>query len=290
MKQSKIGNRKEKSVKIDVRFRRREAQTRKWSRRRLPPDCAGPRAGGGAFLFAPSSLLGSCCLALVFAGWIGQPVLAQASPDSHPRKWEFSVLAGAGFLSGKTFGPVGSDSGSTLESLDYNGGYSFGFGVIENLGERFGAEMRYGIGSLPLGSGNLTAESPAPERSHYVHGIVYSLLIYPQGWKRGRLVPYAVAGIGASLFQPSNDPESPAQTVSLENRWKLAGEVGAGVKLHLDRPWGLRFEVRDRITGVPGYGLPRAASQGEGAGSALTASGQLHHWQFHVGVSYNFDR
>ncbi len=240
-----------------------------------------------SFLSSRSSFLGNCCLALVFTGWIGQPILAQAAPDSHPRKWEFAVLAGAGFLSDKTFGPVGSDSGSALVSLDYNAGYSLGFGVIENLGERFGAEMRYGIGSLPLGGGNLTAEPP-PERAHYVHGLVYSLLFYPQGWKRGRLVPYAVAGIGASRFQPSNDPESLAQSLSLKSRWKLAGEMGAGVKLHLDPPWGLRFEVRDRITGVPGYGLPRTASQGEGAGSALPASGKLHHWQLHVGLSYNF--
>ena len=225
---------------------------------------------------------------MVFAGWIAQPILAQASPDSHPRKWEFSVLAGAGFLSDRTFGPAETGSGSSLVSLDYDAGYSLGFGVIENLGEKFGAEMRYGIGSLPLGAGNLTAESPAPEQAHYVHGIVYSLLVYPQGWKRGRFVPYAVAGIGASLFQPSDDSEAPVQGVSLKNRWKLAGEMGAGVKLHLDRPWGLRFEVRDRITGVPGYGLPRTASPGEGAGLALPASGRLHHWQFHVGLTYNF--
>ena len=175
-----------------------------------------------------------------------------------------------------------------MVSLDYKAGYSLGFGVIENLGERFGAEMRYGISSLPIAAGSLTAEPSTPEQAHYVHGLSYSVLIYPQGWKRGRLVPYALAGLGASLFQPSGNADVASRGLILKSRWKLAGEMGAGVKLHLDPPWGLRFEVRDRITGVPGYGLPRTASQGEGAGSALPASGKLHHWQLHVGLSYNF--
>ena len=224
------------------------------------------------------------------AGWIGQPVLAQASPESHPRKWEFSVLAGAGLLSGRIFGPAETGSGSSLVSLDYKAGYSLGFGVIENLGERFGAEMRYGISSLPIAAGSLTAEPSTPEQAHHVHGLSYSLLLYPQGWKRGRLVPYALAGLGASLFQPSGDTDVASRGLILKNRWKLAGEMGAGVKLHLDRPWGLRFEVRDRITGVPDSGLPRTASPEEGGGVALPATGRLHHWQFHVGLSYNFAR
>ena len=163
-----------------------------------------------------------------------------------------------------------------------------GFGVIENLGERFGAEMRYGIGSFPIAAGSLTAEPSTPEQAHNVHGLIYSLLVYPQGWKGGRLVPYALAGLGASLFQPSGDTDVASRGLILKNRWKLAGEMGAGVKLHLDRPWGLRFEVRDRISGVPGYGLPRTPSPEEGAGLALPASGRLHHWQFHVGLTYNF--
>lgn len=225
---------------------------------------------------------------IVFASWIAQPVLGQASPDSHPRKWEFSFLAGAGFLSDRTFGNTAAENGSSLVSLDYDAGYSLGFGVVENLAEKFGAEMRYGIGSLPLGVANSAEASPAPVQEHHVHGIVYSVLFYPRGWKRGRLVPYALSGIGASLFQPSDDPETMAQGVSLKNRWKLAGEVGGGVKLHLDRIWGLRIEVRDRITGTPDYGLPGMPSAEEGAGTALPANGRLHHWQLHIGLTYSF--
>ncbi|MCY3775188.1 MAG: hypothetical protein OXH11_04335 [Candidatus Aminicenantes bacterium] len=235
-----------------------------------------------------SSFLGRCCLALVLAGGIAQPVRGQAAADSDPRKWEFSFLAGTGFLSDRTLGPAASGNGSALVRLDYDAGYSLAFGVIENLAEKFGAEMRYGIGSLPVAAGSLTEGSAAPKQAHHVHGLVYSLIVYPQGWRRGRLVPYALAGLGASLFQPSGNADGASQGLVLKNHWKLAGEMGGGVKLYLDPPWGLRFEVRNRITGVPDYGHPRAPSQGEGPGSAPPASGRLHHWQFQAGFTYNF--
>lgn len=241
-----------------------------------------------SFLFTRSSFLGKCCLALVLAGGIAQPIRGQAAADSHPRKWEFSFLAGAGYLSGRTFGPAASGNGSAPVRLDYNAGYSLAFGVTENLAEKFGAEMRYGIGSLPLAAASLTEGSTTPEQAHYVHGLSYSLIVYPQGWRRGRLVPYALAGLGASLFQPSGDADAASQGRVLKDRWKLAGEMGGGVKFYLDPPWSLRFEVRDRITGVPDYGLPRVASQGEGSGPVLPASGRLHHWQIQAGFTYNF--
>ena len=234
------------------------------------------------------SFLSKCCLALVLAGVIAEPLRGQPTAGSHPRKWEFSFLAGAGSLSDGNFGPAETGNGSSLVSLDYNAGYSLGFGVIENLGEKFGAEMRYGMGNLPLGAGSLTAGPPAPEQAHTVHGLIYSLLIYPHGWKRGRLVPYASAGFGASLFQPSGNSDAASQGLILKDRWKMAAEMGGGVKLYLDPPWSLRFEVRDRITGVPDYGLSRAPSQEQGAGAALPASGRLHHWQFHIGLTYSF--
>ena len=237
--------------------------------------------------FARSSFLGKGCLALVLACGIAQPIRGQAARDSDPRKWEFSFLAGAGSLSDSTFGPAASGNGSALARLDYNAGYSFAFGVIENLAEKFGAEMRYGIGSLPLAAAGPAEGTATAAQAHRVHGLIYSLIVYPQGWRRGRLVPYALAGLGASLFQPSGD-DAATQGLVLKNRWKLAGEMGGGVKLYLNPPWSLRFEVRDRITGVPDYGLSRAASQGDGAGAGLPASGRLHHWQFQAGFSYHF--
>ena len=235
-----------------------------------------------------TAFLSRCCLALVLSVGIAQPIRGQAAADSNPRKWEFSFLAGAGFLSDGTSGPAVAANGASLVKLDYKAGYSIAFGVIENLAEKFGAEMRYGINSLPFGAVG-SAEGPSmPEQAHYVHELTYSLLVYPHGWKRGRLVPYALAGLGASLFQPSGGADAASRGLILKGRWRLAGEMGGGVKLYLDPPWSLRFEVRDRITGAPDYGLPRVASQGVGAGAVLPASGRLHHWRFQAGFSYNF--
>ena len=234
-----------------------------------------------------TAFLSRCCLALVLSVGVVPPLKGQAEPDSHPRKWEFSFLAGAGFLSDGTFGAAEAENGSPLVALDYKAGYSIAFGVIENLAEKFGAEMRYGINSHPFGPAG-SAEGPSmPKQAHRVHELTYSLLVYPHGWKRGRLVPYALAGLGASLFQPSGDTEAVVRGLVLKDRWKLAGEVGGGVKLYLGPPWSLRFEARDRITGVPAYGLPRTGSQGEDAGGTLPASGRLHHWRFQVGLTYN---
>ena len=198
------------------------------------------------------------------------------------------MLAGAGYPSDRTFGPTAPGTGSSLVRLDYNAGYSLAFGVTENLAERFGAEMRYGIGSLPLAVAGPAEGTATPAQAHHVHGLIYSLIVYPQGWRRGRLVPYALAGLGASLFQPSGDADAASRNLVLKDRWKLAGEMGGGVKLYLDPPWSLRFEVRDRITGVPDYGLPSVASQEEGAGAVLPAGGRLHLWQIQAGLTYNF--
>ena len=252
------------------------------------------RADSSSFEAVPASsryrmtaFLSRCCLALVLSGGIAQPLPGQGTAETHPRKWEFSFLAGAGFLSDGTSGPAEAGNGSSLVTLDYKAGYSMAFGVIENLAEKFGAEMRYGINSLPFGSVG-SAEGPSmPERAHYVHELTYSLLVYPHGWKRGRLIPYALAGLGASLFQPSGDADAAFRDLALKGRWKLAGEMGGGVKLYLDPSWSLRFEVRDRLTGVPDYGLPRAASRDQGAGTALPASGRLHHWRFQAGLTYH---
>ena len=257
-------------------------------RKTEPPVRPARASGPFSLFFSLSSFLGKCCLALALAGGIAQPIRGQAAADSHPRKWEFSFLAGAGFLSGRTFEPAAPGNGSAVVMLDYHGGYTLAFGVIENLAEKFGAEMRYNIGSLPIAAGSPAEGSTTPEQEHYVHGLSYSLIVYPQGWRRGRLVPYALAGLGASLFQPSGDAGAASRGLVLENRWKLSGEMGGGVKLYLDPPWSLRFEIRDRITRVPDYGLPRAASQGEGSGAVLPASGRLHHWQFQAGFTYNF--
>lgn len=257
-------------------------------RRTEPPVRLARTSSPLSFLLTRSSFLAKCCFALVLAGGIAEPIRGQAAADSHPRKWEFSFLAGAGYLTDRTFGPTVSGNGSPLVRLDYNAGYSLAFGVTENLGEKFGAEMRYGIGSLPLAAASLTEGSTAPEQAHFVHGLVYSLILYPQGWRRGRLVPYALAGLGASLFQPSGDADAASRGLVLKDRWKLAGEMGGGVKLYLAPPWSLRFEVRNRITGVPDYGLSRVASQGEGDGAVLPASGRLHHWQFQAGFTYSF--
>ena len=40
---------------------------------------------------------------------------------------------------------------------------------------------------------------------------------------------------------PSGNSDAASQGLVLKNRWKMAAEMGGGVKLYLDPPWSLRF-------------------------------------------------
>ena len=217
--------------------------------------------------------------------------LAQFS-QSYPqqkKKWEFSFLTGFSSSSDQSSAtPLSGDDSTMLVGLDYASGYLLGVRVTENLGEHFGAELEYSFANQPLSFVNLGTNLPRLNLDHREHSIDYNVLYYPFP-PSAQLRPYAVVGIGACFYQLDGDSRDLAavEGVTMNNRWKLAGVWGGGVKYYLDNKWGVRFDVRNQITGIPDYGLPHTATSFQGvSGAAFRPNGTMQTWQFSAGVLF----
>ncbi|MFZ0427670.1 MAG: OmpW family outer membrane protein [Acidobacteriota bacterium] len=214
------------------------------------------------------------------------PLLAQYPQTNQQRKWEFSFLLGvnsAGDTSSLT--PVSGETTPRLVGLEHASGYLVGVRITENLGDRFGAELEYNFANQPMVFVNLSPALPHLDLDHRAHSLDYNILYYLTP-ANSKLRPYAVGGIGTSYYQIDGNSRdfAVAQGLDLKNRWKLAGTWGGGVKYYLGNQWGIRFDVRDQITGVPDYGLPHTASSFQGvAGAAFRPDGLMHTWQFSAG-------
>ena len=210
-------------------------------------------------------------------------LLAQYPQTSQQKKWEFSFLLGFNSAGDSTsLTPVSGQEVPRLVGLEHASGYLVGARVTENLGEHFGAELEYNFANQPMAFVNLTPTLPRLDLDHRTHSLVYNVLYYllpPESSLR----PYIVGGIGTSYYQIDGSARDFALTqgLDLKNRWKLAGTWGGGVKYFITDMWGVRFDVRDQITGVPDYGLPHTATSPEEA--AFKPDGLLHTWQFSAG-------
>ena len=204
-------------------------------------------------------------------------------------KWELSLLFGLSSAGDKTaVTPVDGQDITRLVTLDYSSGYMVGARITENLSENLGAELEYSFANQPMAFVSLRPTLPRLDLDHRVHSAVYSLLFYPT-IGNPRLRPYLSAGLGATFYQIDGAARADAarQGIELQNVWKLAGAIGGGVKYLVGETWGVRFDVRDQITGVPGYGLPKSSPSFQGGiGPGFNPDGLIHNWQLSTGVMF----
>jgi opacity protein-like surface antigen len=216
------------------------------------------------------------------------PVAAQPPGVIRPEseKWEFSIFAGSSHRGGDIFLTPGEGVAARNVGLDFASGYLVGARITENLGDRFGAELDYSLANQPLQFTDLAPGLSSVDLSHRVHSITYSILVYGLD-RRSRLRPYGAVGPGVSLFETYGDSENRAraQGLALRDRWKFGMTLGAGVKYHLAGNTGFRFDVKDHVTGVPDFGLPRTATL---LNPGFKPEGRLHNWQISVGFFYGF--
>ncbi len=217
--------------------------------------------------------------------------LAQPTrPNEH--KWEVSIFAGSSHRGDGIFITPFSDTAvppavtSNNVGLSFASGYAIGARVTENLGKYFGAELEYSLSNQPLVFTNLTPDIARVSVDHRVHQITYVVLVY--GLPRSsRLRPYGVVGPGVSLYEffGDNEDDAVANGVNLKDRWKFGATFGGGVKYRVAEKFGVRFDVRDHMTGVPDFGLP---ALGTAAAPGFRPDGRLQNWQFTIGLSYLF--
>jgi opacity protein-like surface antigen len=224
--------------------------------------------------------------ALFFILAAGQAA-AQVWVPPAENKWEISLFGGGSFRGSDTYDTPVQGGLSRAVGLDFADGYLVGARVTENLGERFAAELDYTLSNHPLQFSNLRPDLPTLNVNHRVHNLTYNVLVYSRD-RDARIRPYGAFGPGVSLFDVYGDGERQAlaQGLNLQDSWKFSFSFGGGAKARMSRNWGVRVDIRDQMTGVPGYGLPRTAAAGPEAG--FRPDGLLHNWQLSLGFMYTF--
>lgn len=236
----------------------------------------------------PKYLFLVCLFVIVGSSWMAAQIAIPVPPEKD-EKWEVSAFFGMSQVGDRSlFTPIEGGDSKTV-GLSYDPGHALGLRVTENLGLKIAAELGYSYSDQSLSFTNLSDALPTLNVTQRIHKIVYSFLFYPMG-RKGKFQPFAAVGVGTSYFQISDDLEAVQTGINFRDRWKLAASFGGGMKIPLDDRWGVRVDVRDQITSVPGFGLPKAAPTLQDAvGPGLRPEGLFHNWQVDAGIIYRFN-
>ena len=76
----------------------------------------------------------------------------------------------------------------------------------------------------------------------------------------------------------------------LRDSWEFALNLGGGFKYLVDDQAALTFDIKDQISSVPSYGLPRSARVTNGQYiPGISRNGFLNNWQLNFGVAVQWD-
>lgn len=218
-------------------------------------------------------------------------LVGQAPMNDPSRDWEFSFFGGLSSANDhSSLVNIEGLEDTNTAYLDYSSGYQAGIRITENLGNHLSAELDYTFANQPMAFRELSPTIRRLDLDHSVHSAVYSMLLSPVS-PREKLRPFALVGAGLSYFHVSKDSKDAAvdQGVTLKDRWKFLMTYGGGFKYRITHKWGIRFDARDQLTGIPDYGLPPASRFFQNQISpAFRPDGLLHNWRFSVGVTYYF--
>jgi len=171
-------------------------------------------------------------------------------------------------------------SGPAIGSIGFQPGPVGGGFIGQNMGNRFGGEIRYlfAQNQLQLQSGSGAAKFAG--RSHIIN---YDFLIYATG-RRARVRPYAAVGGGLKRYQGTGTEQAfqPLSNLALLTKTSETlgtADFGGGVKVHFSRNSVLRIEFRDYITETPRVFEPSPGAK---------ISGLLHHWVPVIGFGVTF--
>ena len=222
------------------------------------------------------------------------PAFSQIIPYSlNYREWEVVGFAGVASVTDMDFDTsvVGNGGGQRNVEMHYASGYQLGVRLTDYFADYWGADLEYSFANAPLRFTNLSPDIPSLSLSHTVHNISYSisyLFTSPQT----RLRPYVRVGLGAALFYIGDDSKDEADVAGLYLRdsWKFVPNVGGGVKYLAAEQFALILDVKNHISDVPSYGLPRSARIVDGVFQpGLTRDGMLQNWQINFGFAFQWD-
>ena len=78
--------------------------------------------------------------------------------------------------------------------------------------------------------------------------------------------------------------------LALRSSWEFMFNWGGGLKYLVADQFALTFDVRDRVSRVPSYGIPDSARIINGQFQpGMATHGVLNNWQFNLGFTYQWD-
>jgi outer membrane protein with beta-barrel domain len=197
-----------------------------------------------------------------------------------------SLLLGASLPSGSRTFVIGP----SVFDTQFQNGAKLGLRGAVNIGEHWGAEATYSFSADGL---QITQVVPATVQNFGVHldEFTGNGLFFFTGRER-LLRPFLTAGLGVSHFSPTDNAKLMAAANFLGQRAVITGSsefdfnFGAGIEAG---PWdhfGVRFDLRDHVTGFPRFGLPQSAT-GPNA-PFFPVSGRVQDVELTGGFVYHF--
>ena len=188
-------------------------------------------------------------------------VAALGAPAAHAQSAEATVFAGMAQMRNGDIGRFGLGA----QEIRLTNGVRVGARLGLNSGSLTGHELSYAFERHDIEIAS-AAESRARTQQFFYNFVLH---VMPRS---SRVRPFVTAGLGYTSFSPGDG--GIFQDASGEN--KFGYNYGGGLKVKLSRMFGLRFDVRDHVTGKPNFlDLP-------------AVEGRLHSLEYSAGFSLLF--
>jgi hypothetical protein len=197
-----------------------------------------------------------------------------------------TVSGGGSLLRGERTFVVGSETFNTQYVV---GGRLKGRLTLD-LTKHWSVEGVYGFGANNL---QITEQGTTPGQRFYgirEHQVQFNILRFFSVGERA-VRPFLITGMGLERFSPtdqakaaalaSNFIASPAPILATN---KPSVAFGGGIEAQVTRWFGLRLDVKDRLSAVPRYGLPQTSS-GTG-GAFFPVDGLAQNIEAEVGIVF----
>ncbi len=175
---------------------------------------------------------------------------------------EAGVTVGWSAFTDSNIGGPDPQSGAGAGEFSLNNGIRIGSRLAINTWQFLGHELSYAFQRSGLQIGGVNSGGMSIQNFYY-NFVVHAT---PQGTA---VRPFVTAGAGFSTFFPPG-----ISSFSGAGTTKPGVNIGGGLKFKLRDRYGVRFDVRDHVTGKP-FGLPGS-------------SGSLHNVEYSAGFSLLF--
>ncbi len=238
-----------------------------------------------------SGMAAFSALALLFAA---SSARGQSTSGTQGGYSLFEVSPFAGYQFGKESGHVSSvgnpfaSTTSPSSGREFGNGFTAGIRFGQELSSHFGLEEGFSWARLP---NTLTPYPPgsAVELKTNSYKISLNPLVYFTP-RESRIRPFVTAGFTGDWFNPGSDHLTSSTDGSggypLKTKLLPAFLYGVGLKVNASRRFGIRFDLRDNLSGTPHFNLPDVPSA---PGTYYSPrGGKLHQVEATVGLMFRF--